>query len=139
MKSYSHLINESLEHFVERQRKLLSKEQEDDTLQMQEYYDNYTHKQLSSKGICLRNIECVNINTGMYGRTIIKFFVSIEHKFTIGDLAKIINLGVLNNINSNQKSSKNEISGVVSRVTSNAISLGKFQLVQAIVLHHKND
>ena len=103
-RKYKHLLNENVFDFVERTSKLLSVEKEDDIAAMEEAYSSYSLKQLQEKGLCLRRIQITDINTGLYGRTIVQFSIhnhnnnnnnndedgNSDHKFTVGDIVKFV-------------------------------------------------
>ena len=83
-KTKKDLIVEDISSFVSRTKKLLAIEKNDDVNLRREESEHFSHKELQNKGVCLRKIEATNVSLGLYGRTIVQFFVNFEHKFTVG-------------------------------------------------------
>eukprot|EP01083_Nonionella_stella_P300506 1026363_1 len=133
---FKHLLNENVFDFVERTRKLLSVEKQDDIALLEEAYSHYTLKQLEEQGLCLRRIQITDIHTGLYGRSIVKFALhtnqdehsSIDHKFTVGDIIKFVD---------NEK-----IQGVICKSYRNQLKIAindgvSFEIGKDLVISHK--
>eukprot|EP01084_Bolivina_argentea_P159587 277926_1 len=133
---FKHLLNENVFDFVERTKKLLSIEKQDDIALLEEAYSNYTLKQLQQKGLCLRRIQITDIHTGLYGRTIIKFALNsddnkekeIDHKFTVGDIVRFVE--------------NDKITGVICKSFRNQLKVAindgiSFQIGKDLTISHK--
>ncbi|ETO09699.1 hypothetical protein RFI_27683 [Reticulomyxa filosa] len=133
------LLFESLSSFISRTTKLLEIEKKDDIALVQEAQETLTYKQLSEQGICLRHVQCINIRTGLYGRTMCDFEVKTEHKFGVGDLIQVMELTGSNHPSAGSDPTKNDTNStaIVSKNSSTTLQIVFEEPPNALQLGHR--
>ncbi|CAI9732054.1 DNA-binding protein SMUBP-2-like [Octopus vulgaris] len=111
-----------VEEFVSKTLALLEEERNAEIQENSYFYEKLPPKQLEKKGVCLLKLHLASQASGFYGRMIVKLEPWMKkelpsHSFTPGDIVQLS----LNQKNAAE--SENIAVGIVSKTTSNSISI----------------
>ena len=70
----------TIDEFIEVQRNLLKLEQDEEVLEKKTLRENQSLKELEKRGVCVRNLFVEHRKTGLYGRFLVTFAISLKMK-----------------------------------------------------------